>query len=129
MPECVIGTGVGRPGYMLVFTIYNNSIVRILSVFKTTGRGIPTIYYNKSKNTFAIVQLTSARTRARHIYRIRNGKLSRVTTIADSVGQMLGNGKVPVFYYVNGKKVSKTAYMKRYNAYVKHAKLSKMVIV
>ena len=129
MPECVIGTSVGRPGYRLVLTLYNNSIVRLLSVFKTTDRGTPTIYYNKSKNTFAIIQLTSARTRARHIYRIRNGKLNRVTTIADSVGQMLGNGKVPVLYYVNGKKVSKATYMKRYNAYVKYAKQSKMVIV
>ena len=128
MPECVIGTSVGRPGYMLVLTIYNNSIVRLLSVFKTTGRGTPIIYYNKSKNTFAIVQLTSARTRARHIYRIQNGKLNRVTTIADSVGQMLGNGKIPMLYYVNGRKVSKATYMKRYNAYVKYAKESEMII-
>lgn len=128
IPECVIGTGVGKPGYMLVLTIYKNSIVRLLSVFKTTGRGTPTIYYNKSKNTFAIVQLTSARTRARHIYRIQNGKLSRVTTIADSVGQMLGNGKIPMLYYVNGRKVSKATYMKRYNAYVKYAKQSEMII-
>ena len=87
------------------------------------------IYYNKSKNTFAIVQLTSARTRARHIYRIQNGKLSRVTTISDSVGQMFGNGKIPMLYYVNGKKVSKATYMKRYNAYMRYAKQLQMVIV
>ena len=127
--ECAIGSGVGRRGYMLILTIYNNNIVRLLSVFRTTGYATPGIYYNKSKNTFAIIQLTSARTCARHVYRIRNNQLSRVTTIADSVGQMLGNGKVPVFYYVNGKKVSKSTYMKRYNAYVKYAKQLKQVIV
>ena len=129
IPECAIGSGVGRRGYMLILTIYNNNIVRLLSVFRTTGYATPGIYYNKSKNTFAIIQLTSARTCARHVYRIRNNQLSRVTTIADSVGQMLGNGKVPVFYYVNGKKVSKSTYMKRYNAYVKYAKQLKQVIV
>lgn len=129
VPECVIGSGVGRSGYMIILTIYNNNIVRLLGVFRTTGYATPGVYYNKSKNTFAIIQLTSARTCARHVYRIRNNKLSRVTTIADSVGQMLGNGKVPVFYYVNGKKVSKTTYMKRYNAYVKYAKQLKQVIV
>lgn len=129
IPECAIGSGVGRRGYMLILTIYNNNIVRLLSVFRTTGYATPGLYYNKSKNTFAIIQLTSARTCARHIYRIRNNQLSRVTTIADSVGQMLGNGKVPVFYYVNGKKVSKSTYMKRYNAYVKYAKQLKQVIV
>lgn len=129
IPECAIGSGGGRRGYMLILTIYNNNIVRLLSVFRTTGYATPGIYYNKSKNTFAIIQLTSARTCARHVYRIRNNQLSRVTTIADSVGQMLGNGKVPVFYYVNGKKVSKSTYMKRYNAYVKHAKQLKQVIV
>lgn len=129
IPECAIGSGVGRRGYMLILTIYNKNIVRLLSVFRTTGYATPGIYYNKSKNTFAIIQLTSARTCARHVYRIRNNQLSRVTTIADSVGQMLGNGKVPVFYYVNGKKVSKSTYMKRYNAYVKYAKQLKQVIV
>ena len=129
IPECAIGSGDGRRGYMLILTIYNNNIVRLLSVFRTTGYATPGIYYNKSKNTFAIIQLTSARTCARHVYRIRNNQLSRVTTIADSVGQMLGNGKVPVFYYVNGKKVSKSTYMKRYNAYVKYAKQLKQVIV
>ena len=129
IPECAIGSGVGRRGYMLILTIYNNNIVRLLSVFRTTGYATPGIYYNKSKNTFAIIQLTSARTCARHVYRIRNNQLSRVTTIADSVGQMLGNGKVPVFYYVNGKEVSKSTYMKRYNAYVKYAKQLKQVIV
>ena len=42
--ECVIGTGIGKSGYMLVLTIYKNNIVRLLSVFKTTGRGTPTVY-------------------------------------------------------------------------------------
>lgn len=44
------------------------------------------------------------------------------------MGQMLGNGKIPMLYYVNGRKVSKATYMKRYNAYVKYAKQSEMII-
>lgn len=129
VPEYVIGTGVGRSGYMLILTIYNNSVIRLLGTFRTTGRATPGIYYNKSKNTFVITQLTSARTCARHVYKISNNRLSRITTIADSVGQMLGDGKIPVLYYVNGKQVSKNTYRKRYNAYVKYAKLSDMNII
>lgn len=106
-------------GQMLILMIYNNK-VRVLAVIQTTSCGGTSVYYNKKTNTFTITAMINARTVSRNVYKIRKGKLYRVTTLSDYVGMVMNiNGYQPIYRYLNGKKVTKSKYYKYYNRYCK----------
>ena len=107
-------------GQLLILTIYNNK-VKVLAVLQTTSV-MPGVYYNRKNKTFTIAASITARLTSRNVYKIRNGKLYRLATLSDAVGQMNGYGYVPVNRYLNGKEVSKQEYNSYYQKYCKNMK-------
>ena len=109
-------------GQMVIFTIYKNR-VKVLGVLQTSSWIGPSVYYNKKTNTFTITTMITARTVSRNVYKIRNGKMYRVSTLSDYVGMVMNiKGYQPVYRYLNGKKVSKKKYYKYYNKYCKNTR-------
>ena len=93
-------------GQLIILTIYKNK-VKVLAVLQTTSI-MPDVYYNRQNNTFTIAASITARLTSRNVYKIQKGKLYRLATLSDAIGQMNGYGYVPVNRYLNGKLVSKT---------------------
>ena len=107
-------------GQLLILTIYNNK-VKVLAVLQTTSV-MPEVYYNSKNKTFTIAASITARLTSRNVYKIKNGKLYRLATLSDYVGQMDRYGYMPVTRYLNGKKVSKQKYNSYYQKYCKNMK-------
>ena len=105
-------------GQLIILTIYNNK-VKVLAVLRTTVV-MSDIYYNSQNQIFTIASSITARLVSRNVYKIRNGKLYRLATLSDAVGQMNGYGYVPVNRYLNGKIVSKKKYDSYYQKYCKN---------
>lgn len=124
MYEDLNGDGVpeylaGLPnGQLIILTIYNNK-AKVLAVLRTTAV-MSDIYHNSQNQTFTIASSITARLVSRNVYKIRNGKLYRLATLSDAVGQMNGYGYVPVNRYLNGKIVSKKKYDSYYQKYCKN---------
>lgn len=108
-------------GQLIILTIYKNK-VKVLAVLQTTSI-MPDVYYNRQNNTFTIAASITARLTSRNVYKIQKGKLYRLATLSDAIGQMNGYGYVPVNRYLNGKQVSKSKYNRYYKNTVKICKL------
>lgn len=106
------------PGYVSVFTIKSGK-VKTLAVIRTPKDfGAPDMYYNKGKKTFTLRNLVTSRSVTTKVFRFKNGKLTRLVTLGDYVGQMDTNGKIPHSCWINKKRASITKYKKYMKTYV-----------
>ena len=118
VPEKILGLNGGQ---LLILTIHKNK-VKILAFIQNTSV-TPSIYYNKRNKTFMIAASINPRSTSRNVYKIRKGKLYRLTILSDYVCSMDKNGRMSVFRYINGKRTSKSRYRKYYKKYCKNMKL------
>ena len=122
IPEAIFGYGAGgQKGQLMILTIYKNK-VKLLGTFQATNCATPDFFYNNRNKTFMISAAVSPRVQVRYVFKMQKGKMKKIMTMADSVGQMNRFGKVPVWYYINGRQSSKKTYQKYYKRYCSKTK-------
>lgn len=108
-----------RTRTMMVLTIYKNK-VKLVGTFRVSEWSPDPVRYNKKNKTFIINTMITGRSISRNVFKIRNGKLSRVCTLSDYIGSMEPNGRCPVKYWVNGKRSSRAKYNSYYKKYYRY---------
>lgn len=103
--------------YNKAVMLYNNTVIgkwaKSGKKFKVTddfrANGCWTAYNDVGKK---------ARSVTTKVFRFKNGKLTRLVTLGDYVGQMDTNGKIPHTCWINKKRASVTKYKKYMKTYV-----------